>query len=345
MLVDKDHQTTEVRQLRVAAFTSGDEVPGARFRVRQYIPTLARAGVVVTEHWPGLGGYPPRTRWLRPAWLMGSLAQRLPQLAMGWSADVTWLYREMLSTLVTFEGLTRRPRVLDIDDSVHLFRGGRTARRLASLVDGVVVANPFLAEVWRQWTPNVEIFPMGIDTDVYKPTALPEAAVIGWLGSPANIPYLERIAPALGEVIRRFPRTTIAICSQQRPDMDGVPFNYVPWSPAAERQFLASLTIGLAPLDDTPWERGKFSYKMLQYMACGIPSVVSPVGVNADILAQAQIGIAATKYEQWVEALSTILADRAVAEHLGATARALAISDYSIGVLAPRLVAIFRRFI
>src|SRR5580704_14848808 len=126
----------EAGALRVAAFTSGADVPGARFRVRQYLPALARAGIAVREYWPGLGGYPPRTRWIRPAWLAGSLAQRLPQLAMGLTADVTWLYREMVSTLVTFEGLTRRPRLLDIDDAVHLFRGGRTAQRLAGLVDG-----------------------------------------------------------------------------------------------------------------------------------------------------------------------------------------------------------------
>jgi glycosyltransferase involved in cell wall biosynthesis len=331
--------------LQVAAFTSGANVPGARFRVRQYIPALARAGVAVSEHWPGLGAFPPQARWLRPAWLAGTLAQRLPQLTMGWSADVTWLYREMVSTLVTFEGFTRRPRLLDVDDAVHLFRGGRSARRLAGLVDLVLVSNPRLAEAWRQWTPSVEILPMAIDTELYEPTPLPEKPVIGWIGSPGNQLYLKRIMPALAEVVRHFPDVTVAVCSERRPDLPGLPFAYVPWSPSAERPFLASLTIGLVPLDDTPWERGKFSYKMLQYMACGRPSVASPVGVNTDMLAKAEIGIAAATHAQWVDALSTLLADRGAAEHMGAAARALAVSVYSVEVLAPQLATIFRRLV
>jgi glycosyltransferase involved in cell wall biosynthesis len=331
--------------LRVDAFTSGANVPGARFRIRQYIPALARAGIAVSEHWPGLGGFPPHAQWLRPAWLAGTLAQRLPQLVMGWRADVTWLYREMVSTLVTLEGFTRRPRLLDVDDAIHLFRGGRTARRLAGLVDLVVVSNPRLAEAWRKWTLSVEILPMAIDTELYAPEPLPEKPVIGWIGSPGNQLYLERIAPALAEVISRFPGVTVAVCSERRPDLPGLPFAYVPWSPSAERPFLASLTIGLVPLDDTPWERGKFSYKMLQYMACARPSVVSPVGVNADMLSKAEIGIAASTHAQWVDALSTLLADHGAAEHMGAAARALAVSDYSVEALAPRLADIFRRLV
>jgi glycosyltransferase involved in cell wall biosynthesis len=331
--------------LRVAAFTSGVNVPGARFRVRQYIPALARSGIAVTEHWPGLGGFPPQARWLRPAWLAGTLAQRLPQLAMGWRADVTWLYREMVSTLVTLEGLTRRPRLLDVDDAVHMFRGGRTAQRLASLVDLVLVSNEHLAEAWRQWTPKVEILPMAVDTEFYAPTPLPEKPVIGWIGSPPNHAYIESIASALAEAVRRFPGATVAVCSETRPNMSGLPFSFVPWSPEAEIPFLAALTIGLVPLDDTPWERGKFSYKMLQYMATGRPTVASPVGVNAGMLAKAEIGMAASTHAQWVEALSALLADRAAAARMGAAARALAVSDYSVEALAPRLAAIFRRLV
>jgi glycosyltransferase involved in cell wall biosynthesis len=262
---------------------------------------------------------------------------------MSWNADLTWIYREMVSTLATFEGLTRRPRIFDVDDSIHLYRDGHTARRIAGLIDGVVVANAYLAEVWRQWSPSVEILPMGIDTDHYAPTPFPEKSVIGWLGSRGNFPYLERIAPALAEVLRRFPRTTIAICSENRPELPGVPFTHVPWSPEAERPFLASLSIGLAPLDDTPWERGKFSYKLLQYMATGRPCVASPVGVNREMLAQSKVGLAAGTHDEWVEALSSLLVDRSAVEQIGTTARSRAVSDYSIDALSPRLAAIFRR--
>lgn len=331
--------------IRVAAFTSGATVPGARFRVRQYIPALMQASIAVTEYWPRLGAFPPRAKWLRPGWLAGTLAQRLPQIALAQMADVTWLYRELVSTLVTLEGFTRKPRLLDVDDSIHLFRDGSTARRLAHLVDLVVVSSPYLADAWRRWTPHVEVLPMAVDTDCITPTPFPARPVIGWLGSPPNLPYLASVAPALAAVAARFPGTTVAVCSEQQPHLPGLPIHYVPWAPAVERPFLESLSIGIVPLADTPWERGKFSYKMLLYMAAGRPVVGSPVGSSADMLHNHKVGIAATDHGQWVAALSTLLADQAAAQRLGAEARRIAVRDYSVTAIAPRLAQILRRLV
>jgi glycosyltransferase involved in cell wall biosynthesis len=265
----------------------------------------------------------------------------VPQVVAGWDADVTWFQREMISTLVTFEGLTRRPRLLDIDDAVHLFRDGRTARRLADLADLVVVGNEWLAEVWRQWTPAIEILPTAVATG-FEPAPLPERPVIGWIGTASNLHYLTSLAPALLEVLRRFPDATLAVCCDRPPHLPGLPVAHVPWAPETERRFLDSLTIGLMPLDDTPWGRGKCSYKMLQYMAAARPSVVSPVGMNGTILAQDDVGLAATSLEEWVTALSRLLAEPAMAEQMGRAGRALALSHYSVDVLAPRLAELLR---
>jgi len=188
----------------------------------------------------------------------------------------------------------------------------------------------------------VEILPTAVDTGFYHVRPLPERPCIGWIGSFGNLGYLERIAPALAEVVRCFPGASIAVCSERPPHLPGLPVKYVPWSAAAEDDFLASLTVGLMPLEDGPWERGKCSFKMLQYMAAGRPCVVSPVGMNRDILAQGEIGLAAATPEQWVRAISSILADRPGAEQLGTAARALAQSRYSLGALAPRLARLIR---
>jgi glycosyltransferase involved in cell wall biosynthesis len=326
----------------VAAFTGGAAAPSARFRVRQYIPLLARENVNVVELSPRLGSYPPEKRWRRPAWALGSLAQRLPQIAAGWAGDVTLLHREMISTLYTVEGLTRRPRLVDVDDAIHLFRRGGPARRLARHADLVVVGNEWLAQTWRHWNPNVEILPTAVDTNFYAVRPLPERPSIGWIGSFGNLRYLEAIAPALAEVVARFPAVSIAVCSEQPPKLPGLPVRYVPWSIEAENDFLASLTVGLMPLDDGPWERGKCSFKMLQYMAAGRPCVVSPVGMNNDILAQAELGPAAAMHAEWVSALSSILSDRRAAEELGMAGRALVDSRYSLTALAPRLAQLIR---
>jgi len=333
-------RTTSVR---ATAFTGGHKAVSARFRVRQYIPLLAQHGVELVERGPGLGSYPPESRWRRPAWLLGSLAQRVPDILQGWSGDVTLLHREMISTLYTFEGLTRRPRLVDIDDAIHLFRNGWAAKRLARGADLVLVGNEYLAEAWRRWNPRVEILPTAVDTERYQARPLPVDPCIGWIGSHENLRYLKNIAPALAAVLRRFPRMSIAVCSDRRPELAGLPVRFVPWSLAVEDDFLGSLTVGVMPLDDGPWERGKCSFKMLQYMAAGRPCVVSPVGMNKDVLAQGQVGLAAGTHMQWVAALSDILTDRGGADQLGAAGRALAHARYSLVALAPRLAQIIRR--
>jgi glycosyltransferase involved in cell wall biosynthesis len=328
--------------IRVVAFTGGARALSARFRVRQYIPSLAKHDVNVVELSPELGSYPPEARWKRPAWLLGSLAQRLPQIVAGWEADVTLLHREMISTLYTLEDLTRRPRLVDVDDAIHLFRRGWAAKRLAASADLVVVGNEWLAEIWRQWNPNVETLPTAVDTSFYSVRPLPERRSIGWIGSFGNLRYLESLGPALAEVVRRFPGVSIAVCSDRSPNLAGLPVRHVPWSVAAEDDFLASLTVGLMPLDDGPWERGKCSFKMLQYMAAGRPCVASPVGMNKDVLAQGEVGLAASTPAEWVSALSSILTNRSGAEQLGAAGRALVQSRYSLAALAPRLAHLIR---
>jgi len=330
-------------RLRVAAFTGGRLVPPARLRVRQYIAPLAQLGIAIDERWPGFGAFPPRRQVLRPAWLAGTLAQRVPHIAAGWAADITLLQREMVSTLPTLEGLTRHPRIVDIDDAIHLYRGGIAARRLARLADLVVVGNNWLAEIWRRWNPAVEILPTPVDTDAITVRPFPERPAIGWIGSAGNLHYLTAIAPALERVVSRFPTTEIAVCCDRPPELPGLPVRYVPWSEAVEADFLASITIGAMPLAEGPWERGKCSFKLLQYMAAGRPCVASPVGMNGELLAEAEIGRAATTIEEWGEALASLLDERGLAERMGATGRALAVERYSVTALAPRLAALLRR--
>ncbi len=333
------------RLVRVAAFTGGMSVPSARFRVRQYIRPLASYGIAVHETWPGFGAYPPRNRALRPTWIIGTLMQRVPQLVMARHADVVILQREMVSTLSTLEGFTPQPRLVDIDDSVHLHRDGRAAQRLAAIAALVVVGNNWLAEVWRQWSSAVEVLPTPVDTDRYYPRPFPERPVIGWIGSAGNLRYLAAIASALQKILRRFPEVTIMVCCDRPPELASLPIRYVPWTQEVEADFLASITIGVMPLADGPWERGKCSFKMLQYMAAGRPCVVSPVGMNKELLGEAELGLAASDLNGWTEALSGLLADRIAAERMGAAGRAVATARYSVHALAPRLAGLIYRLV
>src|SRR5512139_2369125 len=98
---------------RIAAFTGGLSVPSARFRVRQYIPALHKEGIDIEEFASEFGQYPPRARWVRPLWALATLAERLPDVARSHRYDAVLLQREFMSSFVTLEPLTRRPRILD----------------------------------------------------------------------------------------------------------------------------------------------------------------------------------------------------------------------------------------
>jgi glycosyltransferase involved in cell wall biosynthesis len=339
-------------RLRVTALTGGRNVPSARFRVEQLAPALRRDGVELEVRHARISSFPPSSRPLRPFWLAATLAARLPDIAATRRGQVTLLQREFVSSLATLERFTARPRVLDVDDAIWLNRGdGGFARRLAREVDVVVAGNVFLAEWFGAWCGRVEILPTAIDTDRFRPAVAtpvlpgPRPPAIGWTGSSANFPYLMLWEDALRAVLSAVPDAKVLICADRRPPLDRLPadrWQWVPWTPAVEVPFLQSLDIGLMPLADTPWARGKCSYKMLQYLACGVPAVVSPVGMNNEVLAQDQVGIGACDADEAAAAMVGLLADPARCAALGLTGRALVERCYAIDIVAPRLGAILR---
>jgi glycosyltransferase involved in cell wall biosynthesis len=123
--------------------------------------------------------------------------------------------------------------------------------------------------------------------------------------------------------------------------LDGLPVDFTPWSLAAEVPFLQSLDVGLMPLSDDPFSRGKCGFKLLQYMACGVPSVASPVGVNCDILADGA-GLLADLPAAWTDALLRLLDDAALRKDMGAVARSQATERWSSDVLGPRFATVLR---
>ncbi|MBI1791641.1 MAG: glycosyltransferase family 4 protein [Acidobacteria bacterium] len=330
--------------LRVAAYTQGLLVPSARFRVRQYTPVLREMGVEMREYCPWFSSYPPRLGWLRPFWSAGALGERLVDALRSHSAEITLLQREMLSTLVTAEPLTRRPRVLDVDDAIFLNRNERFVERWAQLFELVICGNRFLADHYCRWNPNVAVLPTAVDTDRFLPSSKPtgDTPLIGWSGSSSGFVYLEALAAALAPVLERHPRARLRVIADRRPVLAGLPgerLDYVRWSPDCEASALADLSVGLMPLDDTPWARGKCSFKLLTYMSCGIPVVASPVGMNPEVLAHGG-GVMARHRDEWVDAIGFYLTQRNAARQTGRRGREVVVQHYSLRVLAPKLAGL-----
>jgi glycosyltransferase involved in cell wall biosynthesis len=328
--------------LRVAAITGGGNVPSARFRIRQYIPALRALDVHLEELQSFSSAYPPAQHWQRPFWAAVRLAEMSKVTLQSHRYDVTVLQREMISTLATLERWTGQPRVLDIDDAIHLLRGGKTAKKIATHCDRIICGNAHLAEIYRQWNRDVVVLPTPVDTERYYPHPSGgngDSIVLGWIGTSANLHYLQSIEPALATVLKTYPHTTLHIVCDKPPKLPTIASNrlkYSPWSAATEVADIQSFSIGLMPLEDSPWARGKCSFKMLQYMACGLPVVVSPVGMNAEVLKLGAIGSSADTFDEWVDVLAALIVDTAERTLKGKNGRQVAERDFSVINLSAR---------
>ncbi len=324
-------------------------MPSARFRVRQYIPALLREGVAVEEMKCRFGKFPPQLRWARLFWGCGLLMEQFPKVFKSYEYDAVLLQREMLSTFVTIEQFTKRPRILDVDDAIYLYRGGKCARRLARLADLIICGNEYLADWFSRFNTNIIIIPTAVDSDTYAPTPVQrnpdKPKVIGWIGTRGNLQYLQSIEDALAKVIRAYPSVRLRVVCDQPPAFRGLTsehVEFVPWAANNEVANIQGMDIGIMPLEDSPWAYGKCSFKMLQYMSCSLPVVVSPVGMNSDVLSMGPLGMGANTMQQWVDSLMFLLQNDELRSSMGASGRQVVRESFSIHALAPRLAYCLR---
>jgi len=308
---------------------------------------LRAAGIEIVEFPSRAGAYPPAELCRRPAWVVRNLSSRLVDLRRARDAAATLFQREFLSTVVSLEGLTPRPRVLDVDDAIWLYGGEAFAGRLAGLCDVVACGNSFLAEWFAARHRRVELLPTVLDTVRYVPLpalVTEDRPVIGWSGSATTLPYLHAIERPLGEILHRHPGARLRVLCDRASTLPslGARVEFVRWSPESEVRAIQEMTVGIMPLGDSVASRGKCSLKMLLYMACGLPVVVSPVGANRDVLACGEVGLGAVSDDDWVDALDTLLCDPEHAHELGARGRAVVEERFSVTSQAPRLAALLR---
>ncbi len=233
--------------------------------------------------------------------------------------------------------LSRQPLV-----RVMLKRKIATVMRLA---DAVIAGNDYLADyAQRAGARQVAVLPTVIDLDRYPPRPWPAAQtrlVIGWLGSPSTGRYLEAIAPALARVCADG-RARLRLVGPGPIDLPGVAAEIVAWSEASETAQLHGFDIGIMPLPDDPWARGKCGFKLIQYMACGLPVVASPVGVNQQIVEHGGNGFLAATEEEWVGALTALLDDAALRERMGRAGRVRVEQRYCLQKTGPELAALLQ---
>ncbi|MCQ2377961.1 MAG: glycosyltransferase [Victivallaceae bacterium] len=221
--------------------------------------------------------------------------------------------------------LKRTPYVLDFDDDVALkyarFPGLRGKfSELARRAAGVIVANRFLQEKFSSCNERILLLPTPIER-IASPTPKFPVFTVVWIGSrTTRRRYLEKFAPVLRALAARIDYRLLAICDEA-PELPGVPLVFEKWDPATQETLLAKSHVGIMPLDDGAFARGKSAYKLIQYLGAGIPAVASPVGENRFVLAENETGCFARDPGEWCDAIVSFSADPRRAEKFGAAAR------------------------
>lgn len=249
-----------------------------------------------------------------------------------------------------------RRLVYDVDDAVWLSgrqTGGhplsalkgaaRKVRWLAGRAAHTIAGNEILAEYLSAYSERVTIVPSLVDPVAYavRTHEQGEALTLGWIGSPTTAPYLARVAPVLERFAGDSDRPVrLVVVGGSAPAIAGVRIEERAWSPQAEREALAEMDVGLMPLEDTPWTRGKCAYKALQYMAAGTPPLADDVGVSAATIAGA--GYAVSGAEGWREALQALADDAGLRARLGEVGRRRVEEEFSPARWLPTIAAILR---
>lgn len=250
------------------------------------------------------------------------------------------------------------PYLVDYDDALfhrydlHESRWVRTllGRKIDKVMQRaslVIAGNQYLADrAHAAGARHVEIVPTVVDSQRYTPGFQHGPGgplVVGWIGTPKTSRYLRPLLPVFERLQGRYDVRFVAVGANER-DFRNSPVETQPWSEDTEVASIQQFDIGIMPLQDSPWERGKCGYKLIQYLACGVPVVASPVGVNTDIVKPEENGLLADTLEEWEHSLKRLITmspqGRAA---LGASGRRRVVARYSLEAQAPRLLALIRK--
>lgn len=343
--------------------TEGPGSPSTRFAVTSLLPLLESRGVRCTVshrrpekyalvHLPWCDFRPLRVLAYCAVCYPYSLFRRLIDAFRAGRHDVTFLQRDLDEnhTSAWLERLFRRRSkhlVFYFDDALWLAKThqGRPLenkiREIIRMADSVVVSHAFLAEYAGRFNPSVQILPLSIDTGLFsprRPGTAKDRVTVGWTGGPWNYPEILALAGPLGE-IRREERFEILIQSGSPPpaELQRLGVRYLPWEKDREIDGLREMDIGICPLLDTPWARGKFSFKLLQYMSAGLPVVCSDVGANREIVLDGLTGYVVRGQDEWRSRILDLVRHKELRESLGRAARARALAVFPREKAAARL--------
>ncbi len=345
-----------------------DQVASQRFRFEQYLPVLSRTHQIEIQSF-----YSKRTFSI--LYKNGNITGKLLGFLKGYinrlglltglhRFDKIFIHREatplgppVIEWLVS--RIFKKPIIYDFDDAIwmvddnasisSLFRRLKNPGKVKHICRWsyrISCGNDFLADYASKFNTGVNVIPTTIDTENYhippsrRLDLSNQPLVMGWTGTHSTLPYLNHLITVLSQLRNEFNFVLRVICNQP-PDFDLPYLEFVPWTKKTEIKDLNSFDIGLMPLADTTWSKGKCGFKVLQYMALEIPAVASPVGVNCQIIDHGQNGFLCQTDKDWLVHLKMLLNDSELRARLGINGRKTVIRSYSTRAMTHDFLNLF----
>lgn len=340
--------------------------PGQRFRCEQYLSHLETNGIQYTysnllgktdDFYFYKNGYVIKKFFI----FLKSIIIRFFDVMRCLNYDFIYIYRETLMIgSVFYERLfwcLGRKIIYDFDDSIWLNdtsdgnkqlswlkRPSKTAD-ICKMATTVVVGNDYLKEYASKYCNNVVILPTTIDTLYHKKKIRERnssVVVIGWTGTSTTLKHFQTLLPALRELVAKYgERIMIKVIADVPCVDDVIPISFSKWNIETEIDDLSVIDIGIMPLPDDEWSRGKCGFKGLQYMSLSLPAVMSPVGMNTDIIDHGINGFLASSQEEWFQILSMLIESPELRKRVGECGRKTIEERYSVEANKPLFLSLF----
>ncbi|MCP4377589.1 MAG: glycosyltransferase family 4 protein [bacterium] len=319
---------------RLLIITRSTNNPSFRQRIQPYIEPLAKRGVEceVQELKKGRG--------------------RRAQLRASRNYLGVWMHKKTLTVLDAFVLRRNAKKVIYEFDDAIVFRSGSESpdphplrlkrfRRTIGLADLVIVGSEVLADLGHKYgAKEVVVIPTGLDTSRYIPKVHEletEQIRMVWIGSSSTLKQLRLFTEMLDGVGWQIPEISLRVIADDELVTETLPVENVPWSREQEARLINECDIGIAPLPDTPFARGKCAFKVLQYMASGLPVVTSDIGANAEYVTDYESGFHAYDDQHWAECISQLVYDNELRASQGQAGRTRACEEFDFKVLAPKV--------
>ncbi|HKB42845.1 MAG TPA: glycosyltransferase family 4 protein [Chitinophagaceae bacterium] len=330
-----------------------DKAPGQRFRFEQYLGYLAEQGIeyrfsslLLEKDYPYF--YKKGYFFKKLRILARGFVKRFREIKKAGDYDIIFIQREsfMLGTSWFERQYAKKTKLIyDYDDAIwlDLISGANKVYRFLKnpdktkeiiKVSGLVIAgNQYLADYAKQFNPNVVIIPTTIDTEEYKPAYKlnKNKICIGWSGSFSTIAHFKTCIEALGIIKNKYgSKVYFKVIGDENYINKELGIQGMAWKKDKEVEDLQEIDIGIMPLPDDEWTKGKCGLKGLQYMALAIPTIMSPVGVNTEIIEDGVNGFLASGTNEWVNKLSRLIESEQLRCQLGAAGRKTVEDKYSV---------------